>query len=144
VHGLSKGPDVTRVVTRDVLLTPGLARRWLANSVYAPGGRELNDELVRVYGDAMTADQWRAGSIVVHTAPGGRLHDGGHRAAAVVASGVCVWVRSLTVHTADAGEPADPPGPVSDDDDRFASWRVPTSRPTLPWQLAQPDWLTRG
>jgi hypothetical protein len=107
---------------RDVLLTPVLARRWLEPTP------KLNDDLVRSYADAMTAGDWRGGSIVVRTPDG--LHDGKHRCAAVAVSGCSVWVREVFVRNAD--DTCQPGGSTPSQ-----------TGPTLPIQAIVPDLFRR-
>jgi hypothetical protein len=113
-----EGQSMT-AVTRDVLLTPTLARRWLANAANV----RINDDLVRLYRDAMAEGRWRHGSLMVMH--GRQLHDGAHRCLAVIESGAAVWVRCVTVRDGVDPEPEDVPPPV------------------LPLQAAIPDGLRR-
>lgn len=66
-----------------VVVTPGLAREWLTANT---GNRPIRDSHVRSLGDEMTAGQWKTTHQGIGFSKSGRLLDGQHRLAAIVAS----------------------------------------------------------
>lgn len=75
--------------TRLVLVTPQMAQAMLDLS---PGNRNLRPRRVAMYAKDMAAGRWRVNGETIILDQDGRPLDGHHRLAAVVESGVSVWM----------------------------------------------------
>lgn len=92
-------PDTNQTTTnitlrsQAMLVSPEVAHRWLeANK----GNRPMRPSLVKHYAGSMVCGEWILSPQGVTFSTAGRLLDGQHRLAAVVKSGVSVWLYVTT------------------------------------------------
>lgn len=71
--------------TKQMTITPELARRWLGNN---PTNRKISQARVDQYARSMTASQWQANGEAIKLDVDGALLDGQHRLAACIKAGV--------------------------------------------------------
>jgi len=87
------------ITTKVVLVTPDMARRWLAGMVL---NRHLRKKDVRKIAADMRAGRWRVTHEAIAVGTDGRLIDGQHRLTALVAAGVSVEMLVASNVPADA------------------------------------------